>query len=184
VRKIADCRAMPSESQCSLTITGDEEEVVRAAAEHAVSAHGHADTPEFREQVRASLTDERDQYGTIMVGKRRADLGEMRAAGDQWARERRVPGFLREDLLAADDGETIIAAVRFASRADYQRLAEDPAQAEWWSTVLAPMLDGEPTWIDGAWLEPIERVAPAAPPVGMPAQGGPAASEAQHASRP
>jgi predicted small metal-binding protein len=57
-RKVADCRQMPSESGCTLTITGEEEEVVRAAAEHAASVHGHEDTPEFREEVRGMLQDE------------------------------------------------------------------------------------------------------------------------------
>jgi predicted small metal-binding protein len=57
-RKIADCRRWPSESNCSLTIIGDEEEVVRAAAEHAVSVHGHEDTPELREEVRDFLEPE------------------------------------------------------------------------------------------------------------------------------
>lgn len=57
-RKVADCRKTPSEINCSLTIIGEEDEVVRAAAEHAVSAHGHDDTPELREQVRGMLEDE------------------------------------------------------------------------------------------------------------------------------
>lgn len=57
-RKMADCRRFPSESNCSLTIIGEEEEVVRTAAEHAVSVHGHEDTPELREQVRSMLEDE------------------------------------------------------------------------------------------------------------------------------
>lgn len=57
-RKIADCRKYPSEMDCSLTIAGEEEEVVRAASEHAVSVHQHTDSPELREQVRASLEDE------------------------------------------------------------------------------------------------------------------------------
>ncbi|MEA2398227.1 MAG: hypothetical protein QOK25_1783 [Thermoleophilaceae bacterium] len=57
-RKVADCRDMPSESGCSLTIAGEEEEVVRAASEHAVSVHGHEDTPELREEVRGMLKDE------------------------------------------------------------------------------------------------------------------------------
>ncbi len=57
-RKVADCRSMPSESGCTLTISGEEEEVVRAAAEHAASVHGHDDTPEFREEVRGMLQDE------------------------------------------------------------------------------------------------------------------------------
>lgn len=57
-RKIADCRDMPSSSGCTLTISGQEDEVVRAATEHAISTHGHQDTPEFREQIRRSLKDE------------------------------------------------------------------------------------------------------------------------------
>jgi hypothetical protein len=52
---MADCRRFPSESNCSLVIIGDEEEVARAAADHAASVHGHDDTPEFREEVRGML---------------------------------------------------------------------------------------------------------------------------------
>ncbi|MFG2624030.1 DUF1059 domain-containing protein [Streptomyces sp. NPDC048473] len=58
-RKVADCRKYPSVTDCSLTISGEEEEVVRAAAEHAVSVHEHTDGPELREQIRASLDDEK-----------------------------------------------------------------------------------------------------------------------------
>ncbi|MFI2778403.1 DUF1059 domain-containing protein [Streptomyces sp. ALB3] len=58
-RKTADCRRYPSVSDCTLTMSGEEDEVVRAAAEHAVSVHGHTDGPELREQVRASLEDEK-----------------------------------------------------------------------------------------------------------------------------
>jgi hypothetical protein len=54
-RMMADCRRYPSESNCSLTIIGEEDEVIRAAAEHAASVHGHQDTPELREQLRQFL---------------------------------------------------------------------------------------------------------------------------------
>jgi len=54
-RKMADCRRWPSESNCSLVIIGEEDEVVRAAAEHAASVHGHEDTAETREQIRMFL---------------------------------------------------------------------------------------------------------------------------------
>jgi predicted small metal-binding protein len=57
-RKVIDCRNYPSESNCSLAISGEEEEVVRAATEHAVSVHGATDSPELREEIRRSLTDE------------------------------------------------------------------------------------------------------------------------------
>jgi hypothetical protein len=52
---MADCRAAPSDSNCSLVIIGEEDEVVRAAAEHASSVHGHENTPEFREEIRGML---------------------------------------------------------------------------------------------------------------------------------
>jgi len=58
MRKVADCRDHPSVSGCTLTITGEEEEVVRAAAEHAVSVHEHTDSPELRNMIRADLKDE------------------------------------------------------------------------------------------------------------------------------
>jgi hypothetical protein len=54
-RLMADCRRFPSESNCSLVIIGEENEVVAAAAEHAASVHGHPDTPELREQVHQFL---------------------------------------------------------------------------------------------------------------------------------
>ena len=57
-RKVADCREMPSESGCTLTIAGEEEEVVRAAAVHAADVHGHTDGPELRQEIRAMLKDE------------------------------------------------------------------------------------------------------------------------------
>jgi hypothetical protein len=57
-RKVADCREMPSESGCTLTISGEEEEVVVAAAQHAVTVHGHTDGPELREQIRSMLKEE------------------------------------------------------------------------------------------------------------------------------
>ncbi|RAG85683.1 DUF1059 domain-containing protein [Streptacidiphilus pinicola] len=58
MRKVADCRDYPSEVNCTLTIAGDEEEVVRAAAEHAVSVHSETDSPELRAQIRQALKDE------------------------------------------------------------------------------------------------------------------------------
>lgn len=57
-RKVADCRDFPSDSGCTLTISGEEEEVVRAATQHAVSVHGHEDTEEVRTWLRQNLKDE------------------------------------------------------------------------------------------------------------------------------
>jgi predicted small metal-binding protein len=57
-RMMADCRRFPSESNCTLTIIGEEEEVMEAAVQHAVSVHGHEDTPELRQQTSELLEPE------------------------------------------------------------------------------------------------------------------------------
>ena len=57
-RKVADCRQFPSEKNCTLTISGEESEVLDIAVYHAIHDHGHEDTPELREEVKQMLTDE------------------------------------------------------------------------------------------------------------------------------
>jgi hypothetical protein len=57
-RKTMDCRDFPSESKCTLTISGEEDEVLRAAVMHAVDVHGHRDTPDFRNELRKLLKAE------------------------------------------------------------------------------------------------------------------------------
>lgn len=57
-RKSIDCRDYPSEKNYSLKISGTEEEVIDAAAQHAVPAHGHQETPQLREQIKSMLKDE------------------------------------------------------------------------------------------------------------------------------
>jgi predicted small metal-binding protein len=52
-RKYIDCREFPSEMNCSVAISADsDDELLQAAVEHAVSVHGHTDTPELRTQLR------------------------------------------------------------------------------------------------------------------------------------
>ena len=59
-RKYIDCREFPSEKGCTLAISGKEDEVLQAAVHHAVTAHGHTDSPELRTQLRSMLKDESD----------------------------------------------------------------------------------------------------------------------------
>ena len=56
-RKIMDCRLYPSEKNCSLAISGTEQEVLTVAVRHAVQEHGHQDTPELRQELKALLKD-------------------------------------------------------------------------------------------------------------------------------
>jgi predicted small metal-binding protein len=55
-RKYIDCREFPSESNCSIAISADsEDELIDAAAHHAVQVHGHQDTPTLRTQLRGAV---------------------------------------------------------------------------------------------------------------------------------
>jgi predicted small metal-binding protein len=57
-RKFIDCREMKSDVKCSIAIVADTtEEVVDAAALHAMAVHKHPDTPELREALRAAVKD-------------------------------------------------------------------------------------------------------------------------------
>jgi predicted small metal-binding protein len=57
-RKVIDCRNFPSEKNCTLAISGAEDEVLDLAVLHASTVHGHENTPELREQIRSLLRDE------------------------------------------------------------------------------------------------------------------------------
>jgi predicted small metal-binding protein len=56
-RKMIDCRSVPNEVGCTLTIAGQEGEVLDAAVAHATAVHGHADSPELREMLRGGLQE-------------------------------------------------------------------------------------------------------------------------------
>lgn len=113
--------------------------------------------PRRRPVIRVRLGMEREvigggrMYGTVMIGKLKGSAEEAMRASNAWNTERQVPGYRRSDMLFADDGQTIVVAVQFDSKEQYLALADSPEQDEWWRTVMAPMLDGEPTWIDGTW---------------------------------
>ena len=57
-RKYIDGRLFPSDSKCSIAISADTvEELVEAAAQHAVAVHKHEDSPQLRQQIRASVKE-------------------------------------------------------------------------------------------------------------------------------
>ena len=57
-RKFIDCSEYPSDTNCTVKISGPEDEVLNVATAHAVATHGHEDTPELRDQLRGMLKDE------------------------------------------------------------------------------------------------------------------------------
>ena len=65
----------------------------------------------------------------------------------------RSDGFVDANILITDDGAQVVVVTRFASREQYWALADSSNQDDWYQTTMAPMLDGDPTWIDGAWSD-------------------------------
>lgn len=55
-RTYIDCRDVPSDMDCTITISADTEaELLEAAVQHAVQVHGHEDTPGFRTRLRTTM---------------------------------------------------------------------------------------------------------------------------------
>ena len=51
-RKYVDCREMPSEMHCTIAISADNEnELLEAAVQHAISVHHHQDSQALRSQI-------------------------------------------------------------------------------------------------------------------------------------
>ena len=57
-RKFIDCRAFPSEMNCTIALSADSEaELLEAAVQHAVAVHKHQDTPELRQMIKSAMLD-------------------------------------------------------------------------------------------------------------------------------
>ncbi|CAG2129268.1 hypothetical protein D3C81_870300 [compost metagenome] len=53
-RKYIDCRDYPSEKNCTVALSADnEDELLEAAVQHAVAVHQHQDSPELRTQLKS-----------------------------------------------------------------------------------------------------------------------------------
>lgn len=90
-------------------------------------------------------------YGTVMIGKLKGSFEDIDRVVRDWNIDRKVPGFVRSEVILGDDGTTVVNCVWFESREHYMQLADDPEQDKWWREKMAPLLDGEPQWVDGTW---------------------------------
>ena len=55
-RKFIDCREFPSEMHCTLALSADnEDELLGAAVQHAITVHGHEDTQDLRAMIRTAM---------------------------------------------------------------------------------------------------------------------------------
>ncbi len=77
-RKYIDCRELLSETNCSLRISGTEEEVLAASIDHAIRAHGHQDNIELREIIRLNIKDEDDFQSRQLPGYQGKEFEKIR----------------------------------------------------------------------------------------------------------
>lgn len=93
-------------------------------------------------------------YGTTMIGTLADGVSadKVRAELKAWEQERRPDGYQSSHVLISDDGRTVVNVAVFDSKEAYVALADDPGQDQWWREHYAPLLQGEPRWIDGDWI--------------------------------
>jgi hypothetical protein len=105
-RKTIDCRVVPNDVGCTLAISGEPDELVTAAAQHAVAVHGHSDTPQLREQLTGLLTDQPAVTAPgafVQLIEFDTDRGaEWTAIVDRWAAAIGPQRTVRWSILATD----------------------------------------------------------------------------------
>ncbi len=136
-RKTIDCRSIPSEKNCTVLISGEEDEVLELAAAHAVASHGHTDDAELREGLRAALRDEEElQAGAgnfvQLIEFHAHDLDRFRALGEEWRQRIGDEATARWSLVTADRDrpDTYVQIVGFPDFASAMRNNDHPATAE------------------------------------------------------
>lgn len=105
-RKNIDCRTAPNDVGCTLAISGEPGELISAAAQHAVAVHGHADTPELREQLRGLLAAEptasAPEAFVQLIEFDTDHIGEWDGIVDRWAAAIGAQHTVRWSVLGTD----------------------------------------------------------------------------------
>jgi Protein of unknown function (DUF1059) len=148
-RKTMDCRTMPSENNCTVVISGEEDEVLELAAAHAVSAHGHADDQELRDGLRAALRDEQamqveDGSFVQLIEFRAHGLDRFRSLAQEWRDGIGQEATATWAVIAADRDrpDTYIELVGFPDHASAMRNSEHPVTGDF-AKQMQEVVDGE-----------------------------------------
>lgn len=136
-RKSLDCRAVPSEGNCSVQISGEEDEVLELAVAHAVTAHGHTDGPELRQGLKAGLRDDEGllaEPGSFLqlIEFHARDLDGYGRIIDEWRERMGRDTTARWGVVAADRdrADTYVEIVAFPDHASAMRNSEHPVTAD------------------------------------------------------
>ncbi len=152
-RTVIDCRAIPNDVGCTLTISGEPEEVLTAAVHHAVTVHGHTDSPELRELLRGALVPEPapTQQGAFvqLIDYRTDRPDEWDATVTRWAKAIGVARTARWSITGQDRNQPdhYVEIVEFGSHADATTNSAHPATSELADQLRAICLD-EPRFRD------------------------------------
>jgi hypothetical protein len=148
-RKIIDCRSAPNDVGCTLSITGEPDELVAAAAQHAVTVHGHDDAPGLREELRGLLADEPGVSAPgafVQLIEFDTDrIAEWDAIVGRWAAGIGVQRTVRWSVLGTDRDQPgrHVAVVEFPGYAEAMANSGHPA-TEAFLKELQAICDGEP----------------------------------------
>ena len=143
-RMTIDCRSIPSESGCSLSISGEEDEVIRAATAHAVDVHGHTDGDELREGLRAALVADAPGLAVAegafvqVIEFRTGRIAEFHQIGDRWRDE------IGGDRTASD---RYVLLVGFPDYESAMANSKNPATGRF-AEQLGAICDGEAVFRD------------------------------------
>ena len=134
-RKTIDCRTVPNDVGCTLAVSGEPDELLAAAAQHAVTVHRHADNPQLREQLRGLLTDAPAPSAPgafVQLIEFDTDrITEWGAIVDRWAAAIGAQRAVRWAVLGADRDRPghYVAVVEFPGYAEAMANSGHPATA-------------------------------------------------------
>ena len=148
-RKTIDCRSMPGTTTCTVTISGEEEEVLALAAAHAAATHGHTDDAEFREGLRPLLRDEGElalEEGAFLqlIEFHTGDPDRFMALAEEWRQRIGREATARWAVVAADRDrpDTYVELVAFPDFAAAMRNSENPVTGDF-AKKMHEVTDGE-----------------------------------------
>lgn len=143
-RMMIDCREVPSESGCTVTLHGEPEELLELAARHAVDVHDHVDGPELHDGLRAVMSPSWEPPSTPGAFVQVVEFSTDRI--EEWGpiQERLVKVLgpdrpMRWSILTEDRDRpgTYVAFVEFGSYAAAMANSANPATGTWFAELSA-----------------------------------------------
>ena len=148
-RKTVDCRVLPTHMHCSVTISGEEDEVLSLAAAHAVTTHGRTDGQALREELRQTMRDEGDlslEDGAFLqlIEFRTRDLSAFESLAELWRERIGQEATARWAVVAADRDrvDTYVEVVAFPDFDAAMRNSEHPVTNDF-AKQMQEATDGE-----------------------------------------